>query len=118
MSADETRQVVERYFTAWTSNRVDDAYACLAPDLEFVGPSASYRTAEQFRPGLIGFAKLTKSARIELLIVEGNRAGMIYDCEFRTGGHTRIASFFRVEGGKIRWYETCFDPAEFRKAMS
>ena len=82
------------------------------------GPSAHYKTAEEFRPGLIGFAKLTKSARIAELLVDGDRAAMLYDCEFITGGKTRIASFFRVAGGKIAWYETQFDPTEFRKAMT
>jgi hypothetical protein len=29
----------------------------------------------------------------------------------------RIASFFRVEAGKIRWYETQFDATELRKLL-
>jgi hypothetical protein len=33
-------------------------------------------------------------------------------------GTLRIASFFRVENGKIRWYETFFDPTEFRKLQA
>ena len=114
----DTRSVVEAYFLAWTTKDVERAYALLAPNLEFVGPSAQYTSAEQFRPGLIAFAALTKSARITELLVDGDRAAMLYDCEFAGAGTTRIASFFRVEGGKIRWYETQFDPAEFRKAMA
>ncbi|HEY1555962.1 MAG TPA: nuclear transport factor 2 family protein [Kofleriaceae bacterium] len=113
-----TRSVVETYFTAWSTRDVERAYACLAPDLEFVGPSARCATAEQFRPGLVAFAKLTKSARIAELFVDGDRAAMLYDCEFVTGGTTRIASFFRVEADKIRWYETVFDATEFRKAVA
>lgn len=31
---DETRRVVESYFAAWTTRRVDDAWALLAADLE------------------------------------------------------------------------------------
>jgi len=113
---DETRAVVEAYFTAWSTNNVDAAYACLAPDLEFIGPSAHYTSAEQFRPALVGFAAVTRSARIAELIVERDRAALLYDCELAPpAGPTRIASFFRVERGKIRWYETRFDPTEFRK---
>jgi hypothetical protein len=114
----DTRTVVEEYFTAWTSKDPDRAYACLAWNLEFVGPSARYASAEEFRPGLIGFAAMTKSARMRELLVDGNRAAMLYDCEFVGAGTTTIASFFRVEGGKIVWYETQFDPTEFRKAMA
>src|SRR5262245_24716217 len=116
--ANQTRAVVEAYFAAWTQNDVAAAYACLAPDLEFIGPSAHYTTAEEFRPALAGFAAMTRSARIDHLLVDGDRAAMLYDCELAPpAGLIRIASFFRVEAGKIRWYETRFDPTEFRKLV-
>ncbi len=38
---DETRRVVESHFLASTGNNVDAAYALLAADLRFVGPTAS-----------------------------------------------------------------------------
>ena len=115
----DTRSVVEAYFNAWTSNRVDAAYACLAPDLRFVGPSASYTTAEAFRPALVGFAAMAKSAHIAELLVDGDRAAMLYDCELPApAGMTRIASFFRVVNGKIAWYETLFDPVGFRALVA
>jgi ketosteroid isomerase-like protein len=47
---DETRKVVQSYFTAWTTNKVREAHALLAEDLEFSGPTASYRSAEAFCP--------------------------------------------------------------------
>jgi SnoaL-like protein len=107
----ETRRVVEAYFTGWTTNNIDAAYACLAPELKFVGPSARYATAAEFRPALIGFAAMTRSAKIAELVVAGDTAAMLYDCELPPpAGMTRIASFFRVAGGKIVWYETVFDP--------
>jgi ketosteroid isomerase-like protein len=40
---EETRRVVEGYFAAWTSNKVDEAYALLADDLAFWGPTAATR---------------------------------------------------------------------------
>ena len=104
-----TRDIVEGYFTAWTTQRTADAYALLAPDLEFSGPGASYRTAAEFKPGLEAFAAMTKSAKLIELIVEGDRAAMLYDWEMPLGV-VRIASVFRVAGGKIRWYDTRFDP--------
>src|SRR5262249_30664916 len=78
---DETRRVVESSFAAWTANRPDEAYALLADDLEFVGPTASYRSAEAFRPALVRFAAMTRSARITEMLVVGDRAAMLYDCE-------------------------------------
>jgi hypothetical protein len=113
---DATRNAVMGYFTAWTTNKVDEAYALLADDLEFSGPSASYASAAAFRPALIGFAKMTKGARVVDLIVQGDRAALLYDCDLPDPvGTLRIASFFRVENGKIRVYDTRFDTTEFRK---
>jgi hypothetical protein len=111
----ETRSVVEGYFAAWTTNKLPAARALLADDLEFVGPTASYGSAEAFAPALTKFAAMTKSARIAELIVDGDRAAMLYDCELEGVGKLRIASFFRVEKGKIRWYETQFDATELRR---
>ncbi len=119
MTVHDTKSTVEAYFAAWTTHRVDDAFALLSPDLEFAGPTASYRSAEEFRPALAGFAAMTKAARIVELIVEGDRAAMLYDCELpEPVGTLRIASFFRVENGKIRWYETQFDATELRKVLA
>jgi hypothetical protein len=116
---DETRRIVEAYFAAWTTNKVHEAHALLAADLEFAGPTASYRSAEAFWPALVSFAAMTKAARIVELVVEGDRAAMLYDCELpEPVGTLKIASFFRVANGKIRWYETQFDATELRKLLA
>jgi hypothetical protein len=115
----ETRAVVLRYFEAWTSKRTDDAFACLAADLEFAGPSASYRSAEEFRPALIGFAAMTRGARVVDLVVAGDRAALLYDCDLpEPVGTLRIASFFRVEEGRIASYDTRFDASELKKLIT
>jgi hypothetical protein len=116
---DETRRVVESYFAAWTGKNVDAAYALLADDLEFAGPTAHYRSAEAFRPALVGFAAMTSAARTVDLVVEGERAALLYDCDLpHPVGTLRIASFFRVEGGRIRTYDTRFDATELRKLVA
>lgn len=107
-SEEETLRVVKAYFDAWTHQRTDEAFALLAPDLAFAGPTASYQTAEAFRPGLIGFAKMTRGARIVEIFAADDRAAMLYDCDLPIGT-LRIASFFRVAGGKIAGYDTRFD---------
>jgi hypothetical protein len=116
-TSEETRKIVSGYFDAWTSNKTDQAYAFLADNLAFRGPTASYASAEEFRPALIQFAAMTKRAEITKLLVEGDRAAMSYDCELPAPiGTIRIASFFRVERGRIQQYETMFDATAFRKA--
>lgn len=115
-SPEEARRIVEKYFAAWTSNRADDAYACLAENLEFAGPTASYKSAEEFRPALVNFAAMTKGARVIDLLVDGDRVALLYDCDLPAPvGTLRIASFFRVENGRIRTYDTRFDATELRK---
>jgi hypothetical protein len=118
-TTDETRRVVEEYFAAWTANRVDEAYALLADDLMFSGPTASYCSAAAFHPALVNFAAMTKQVEIIELLVQGDRAAMLYGCELPPPvGMLRIASFFRVEQGKIRTYETLFDATELRKLIA
>jgi hypothetical protein len=113
---DETRAAVEGYFSAWTANQVAEAYAWLAADLEFIGPTARYESAEAFRPALVNFAAMSKEARVIELLVVGDRAALLYDCRLPDPvGCLRIASFFRVENRKIKTYETLFDATELRK---
>ena len=115
----ETRRVVESYFAAWTAKQTSEAYALLADDLTFVGPTASYHSAAEFRPALEGFAAMTKAARVTEVVVDGDRAAMTYDCELPPPvGTLRIASFFRVVNGKISSYETLFDATELRKKLT
>jgi ketosteroid isomerase-like protein len=115
----DPRQVVQRYFNAWTSKNVEEAYALLAPDLAFVGPTASYDSAEGFRPGLVGFAQMASAARIVMLVAESDRVAMLYDCDLPPPvGTLRIASFFVVRGGRIARYETQFDATEWRKLLA
>lgn len=110
----DTKRAVEGYFRAWTENRVDDAMKWLAPDLHFAGPNATYSTSAEFHPALVKFASMTKSATVIELVIDGDRAALLYDCDLAPVGVVRIASFFRVEDGKIRWYETFFDPSALR----
>ena len=109
-----TREVVQAYFDAWSRNDVPAAYRLLADDLQFAGPSASYTSAAQFEPALKGFAAMTKWAKVIELVVDGDRAALLYDCEL-PGGQVRIASFFRVAGGKIVAYDTRFDPSVLKR---
>ena len=57
-----------------------------------------------------------RGVRLTHLLVDGEHAAMLYDCELPVGT-VRIASFFRVAGGKIRWHETQFDATELRKIL-
>ena len=116
---DETRRVVEDYFAAWTSNKIDEACTYLADDLKIAGPIASYDSAAAFRPALVQFAAMTRRARAIELIVQSERAALLYECELpQSIGTVKIGSFFEVKGGKIRTYEILFDATELRKLQA
>ena len=115
----DTRRIVEEYFAAWTANDVDKACAYLADDLKISGPTASYGSAEAFRPALAKFAAMTKRARAIELVVQGEHAALLYECELPLPvGTVKIGSFFRVKNGKIQSYEILFDATELRKLQA
>jgi ketosteroid isomerase-like protein len=116
---DETRRVVENFFAAWTSRNAREARALLADDLEYSGPLNSYRSADELLPPLMKFAAMLHGARVVDLIVERNKAALLYDCELSAPvGTLRTASFQRVEGGKIREYRQAFDATELRRVLA
>ena len=118
MSEEETRHAVEGYFNAWTSHDPGAAFEFLADDLKFGGPTGSFDSAADFRPALNGFAAMTKWAKVQELVVDGDRAALLYDCELpEPVGEIRIASFFTVKNGKIVAYDTRFDATELRKLL-
>ena len=118
MSEEQTRHAVEGYFRAWTNHDPGAAFEFLADDLKFAGPTAGYDSAGAFRPALNGFAAMTRSATVIELLVTGDRAALLYDCELPPPvGTLRIASFFTVKDGKITAYDTRFDATELRKLL-
>lgn len=118
---DETRRVVEGYFNAWTSHRVDDAMAFLDKDLQVVAPGSNGAIlhvdgADQFRPGLEQFAGMTSAARILQHTVQGNRSALLYEADLpQPVGTLTIVSFFGVENGKIKTYHIVFDATLFNR---
>jgi hypothetical protein len=75
-AAEDTPTTVLGYFNVWTTQKTDEARAFLADDLAFGGATASYTSAEEFRPALIRFASMTNRAQISKLLVEGDWAAM------------------------------------------
>jgi ketosteroid isomerase-like protein len=113
---DETRRVVEGFFAAWTSNNERKTRALMADDLEYSGPLNAYTNADALLAPLMKFAAMVRGARMVELVVEGDRAALLYDCDLpQPVGTLRAASFQRVENGKIRTYLQAFDATELRK---
>jgi hypothetical protein len=115
----ETRRVAESFFAAWTSRNAREARALLSDALEYSGPLNSYHSADELLPPLMKFAATLHGARVVELILEGNRAALLYDCDLSAPvGTLRTASFQRVDGGKIREYRQAFDATGLRRVLA
>ena len=117
LASEETRKAVEANFAAWgRGNRTDEAFALLAPTLQFAGPNPAYESAEAFLPALRGFAAVTRGTWVVELVVQEGRAWLLNDCGLPDPvGTVRMVSFSRVQAGKSAWYETFFHPTDLRK---
>ncbi|HEV2519907.1 MAG TPA: nuclear transport factor 2 family protein [Thermoplasmata archaeon] len=111
-----TRRVVEGFFAAWTSKDEGAARRLLDDDLEYVGPLNTYHRADDLMGPLMRFAASVRAARMVDLVVEGERAALLYDVDLpRPVGTLRTASFQHVVDGRIRSYLQAFDATELRK---
>ena len=119
VSPDETRRVVQGFFAAWTTGKEREARAFMADDMKYVGPLNSYETADALLGPLMKFAKNVQAARVLEIVVEGDRAALLYDCDLPPPvGTLRAATFQRVEQGRIRSYLQAFDATELRKLQA
>ena len=115
-NVDETRRVVEGFFAAWTSRDERGARGFMADDMRYVGPLNSYESADALLGPLMKFASGVKGARMVEIVVEGDRAALLYDCDLPPPvGTLRAATFQRVANGKIVSYLQAFDATELRK---
>ena len=111
-----TNDIVEAFFAAWTSNDGARARALMADDLHYSGPLNTYDTADALHGPLMKFARMVRGAKIIELVVDGDRAALLYDCELPAPvGTLRAASFQRVANGKIVSYLQAFDATQLRK---
>jgi len=110
----ETKHIVEQFFAAWTTGNAAAARALMADDMRYEGPLNTYDTADALHGPLMRFATLLRSATMIDVIVDGDRAALLYDCVL-PNGTLRSATFQRVANGKIVSYVQAFDPTLLRQ---
>ncbi len=113
----QTRDIVTQFFAAWTTGDGAAARALVADDMRYQGPLNTYDTADALHGPLMQFAALLRSARMIELVVDGDRAALLYDCELPSGT-LRTATFQRVRDGKIVSYLQVFDATELRRCAT
>jgi ketosteroid isomerase-like protein len=116
MKTDETRNLVEAYFRAWSSGDCDRARTMMADDLKMVTPMNRYDSADAVLLALKQIVSMMKKATLLRSVVEGDQAVLLHEGVFpEPGGVVRSMEVLKVENGKIRSIEMIYDPTGLKQ---
>jgi hypothetical protein len=113
------QQAVARYYDAWRTRRGDMTRVPLADDFRFLGPVASFETADGFREMARQAGQAVTSFEVRRQFVDGNTVCSIVDWEMAMPGLGRMtaAELLEVEDGVIVRGELIYDAEALRRAM-
>ena len=117
MTAEHT---VALYYHAWRDHQGDMSGVPLANDFRFIGPVASFDSAEGYREMARQAGQAVTSFEVRRQFVEGNTACSIIDWEMALPGLGRMTSaeLLEVENGVIVRGELIYDAEALRHAMA
>lgn len=115
-----TAETVARYYDGWQNKQGDLSGVPLADDFQFIGPVASFDTAEGYREMARQAGQAVTSFTVRRQFVEGNTACSIIDWEMALPGTGRMTSaeLLEVEDGVIVRGELIYDAEALRRAMA
>jgi SnoaL-like domain len=113
-------QAVARYYEAWRDRRGDMSRVPLAEDFRFLGPVASFETAEGFREMARQAGQAVTSFEVRRQFVDGNTVCSIVDWEMAMPGLGRMtaAELLEVQDGMIVRGELIYDAEALRRVMA
>lgn len=76
---EQSREIVERYMSAYYSGDVEGAGAFLAKDLHWTGPGAHFESADAFIRGSAHGAKALRGYEIKKVFVDGDDVCVFFD---------------------------------------
>ena len=111
---------VAQYYDAWQNRQGDLSEVPLADDFEFIGPVASFDTAEGYRAMAREAGQAVTSFTVRRQFVDGNTVCSIIDWEMAIPGVGRMTSaeLLEVEDGVIVRGELIYDAQALRQAMA
>ena len=117
MTAAET---AAQYYDGWQNKRGDLSDVPLADDFQFIGPVASFDTAEGYRAMAREAGRAVTSFTVRRQFVDGNEVFSIIDWEMAIPGVGRMTSaeLLEVEDGVIVRGELIDDAEALRRAMA
>jgi len=113
-------ETVALYYDAWQNKRGDFSEVPLAEGFEFVGPVASFDTAEGYRAMAAEAGQAVTSFAVRRQFVDRNTVCSIIDWEMAMPGLGLMTSaeLLEVENGTIVRGELIYDAEALRRAMA
>src|SRR3954453_20216223 len=117
---DTIEKTVARYYDAWRNRRGDMSGVPLADDFRFLGPGASFETAEAYREMASQAGQAVTSFEVRRQFVDGNTVCSIVEWEMAMPGLGRMtaAELLEVEDGVIVRGELIYDAEALRRVMA
>jgi SnoaL-like domain len=117
MTAQETVAV---YYDAWQNKHGNLEDVPLADDFQFVGPVASFNTADGYRAMALEAGHSVTSFAVRHQFLDGDRICSIIDWEMAIPGVGRMTSaeVLEVQDGVIVRGELIYDAEPLRRAMA
>ena len=113
-------ETVAIYYAAWQNKHGDFSEVPLADDFEFIGPVASFDSAEGYRAMAREAGRAVTSFEVRRQFVDGNTVCSIVDWEMALPGLGRMTSaeLLEVDDGVIVRGELIYDAEQLRRAMA
>jgi hypothetical protein len=114
------RETAALYYDAWQHRRGDFSDVPLADDFEFVGPVASFDSAEGYRGMAREAGQAVTGFEVRRQFVDGDTVCSIIDWEMAIPGLGRMtaAELLEIEDGVIVRGELIYDAEALRRAMA
>ncbi len=114
------REIAVLYYDAWQTKHGDFTDVPLADDFEFIGPVASFDSAEGYRAMAREAGQAVTSFDVRRQFVDGNTVCSIIDWEMAIPGLGRMTSaeLLEVVDGVIVRGELIYDAEALRRVMA
>jgi hypothetical protein len=115
----DPREIANRYYDAWINHRGDMSEVPLADDLVFLGPVASFDSAEGYRAMAREAGAAVTSFHVRHQFSDGDLVCSVVDWTMAPLEETlSAAEVLEIRNGRIVRGELFYDAEELRKAMA
>jgi SnoaL-like domain len=97
------------YFDAWRARDFTRLRSVLADDVDFAGPLARVRGADDCLRGLQGMAQIMTGLEIRKVFHDGSDVLTWFDLSTSVAGTVPVANWMHLEDGKITRIRVAFD---------